>query len=303
MAARYPHVTTKIVRSDPEFGLNPKVANLAGAAAHASYDLTLLSDANVRLENGYTRTIVSELLTHNAHLLTSPVIGDGEDGLGAAIENIQLTSFIAPGMCTALHVGGVSCVVGKSMLFRRSELEELGGLEMVRDFLCEDFVIGQRYIQEGKKVLLSRSPVRNINKHMPVEQFLSRHSRWLKMRVVLHVGGFVADIVSNPNVFAALAWITSGFDADVGLFALSVMGTKLYIDAHLMRTMRGRTMDMRYLALAPVKDLLMGLVWLHACFSRTVIWRGKTLHFGKHSKLIKERALALPVTQPAADER
>lgn len=199
-------------------------------------------------------------------------------------------------MCTALHVGGVSCVVGKAMLFRRTELQQLGGLEMVRDFLCEDFVIGQRYIQAGKKVLLSRTPVRNINKHMPLEQFLSRHSRWLKMRVVLHVGGFLADIGGNPNVFGFLAWLASGLDPDVGLFALSVLGLKLYVDAHLMRTMRGRPMEMRYLALAPVKDLLMGLVWLHACFSRTVIWRGKVLHFGKHSKLIKAGPLAIPAT-------
>lgn len=301
VAARFPDVQTKFVLSDPNFGMNPKVANLAGADAHASYDLALISDANVRLEPGYARAIVSELLAHNAQLLTSPVIGDGEVGFGAAIENIQLTSFIAPGMCTALHVGGVACVVGKAMLFRRSELDSLGGLEMVRDFLCEDFVIGQRYAQENKKVLLSRTPVRNINKRIPLEQFLSRHSRWLKMRVVLHVGGFIADICSNPNVFAALAWVTSGFDAEVGLFCLSVAGLKLYIDAHLMRTIRGRPMEMRYLALAPIKDLLMGLVWLHACFSRTVIWRGKVLHFGRHSKLIKAGPLALPATSTIDD--
>ncbi len=301
VAARHPDVSSKFVLSDPQSAMNPKVANLVGAEAHARYDLTLLSDANVRLEPGYARAVVSELLEHNAQLLTSPVIGDGEDGVGAAIENIQLTSFIAPGMATALHVGGVPCVVGKAMLYRKSELDALGGLDMVRNFLCEDFVIGQRYLQEGKKVLLSRTPIRNINKHMPIEQFLSRHSRWLKMRVVLHVGGFVADIAGNPNVFGLLAWLASGLDADVGLFALSVMGIKLYVDAHLMRTLRGNAMELRYLALGPVKDLLMGLVWLHACFSRTVIWRGKELHFGKHSKLIKAGPIALPATSTLDD--
>ena len=42
-------------------------------------------------------------------------------------EDLQLGAMIAPGTCTALHVAGVTCVIGKSMLLRRSELEALGG--------------------------------------------------------------------------------------------------------------------------------------------------------------------------------
>ncbi|MBC7172655.1 MAG: glycosyl transferase, partial [Polyangiaceae bacterium] len=53
VAARYPHVHTRFVGSDPKFGLNPKVANLEGARAAARHDLVFQSDANVRLRPDY----------------------------------------------------------------------------------------------------------------------------------------------------------------------------------------------------------------------------------------------------------
>ena len=43
----------------------------------------------------------------------------------------------------------------ETMLFRKSELEELGGLELVRDILAEDFVLGRHYQKAGKHVVLS----------------------------------------------------------------------------------------------------------------------------------------------------
>src|SRR5688500_17439275 len=55
LAAEYPHVETRFVHSDAGFGLNPKVANLAGALAAAKHEMILQSDANVRVRRDYLR--------------------------------------------------------------------------------------------------------------------------------------------------------------------------------------------------------------------------------------------------------
>jgi ceramide glucosyltransferase len=293
LAAEHPDVPTRFVTSDEGFGRNPKVANLAGALAAAQYDLVLQSDANVRLRPTFAHGVVSELLEEDASLLTSIVVGVGERSIGAALENLQLTCFIAPAMTSALHLAGIHCVVGKSMLLRKSELAEVGGLERVRDILAEDFVLGREYQRLGKKVVLSARTAENVNEDIPVERFLARHSRWLKMRAVIHVGGFVGDFCANPVTFATLAVIASGF-APWSLAAWPAIALgKLLCDAKLLGMLRA-PMKLRYLLLAPVKDLLMGGVWAYSMFSRSVEWRGVRLRIGKDSRL-RPNDGALPV--------
>jgi ceramide glucosyltransferase len=285
VAADYPHVPTRFVQSDPSFGLNPKVANLAGALRAARHDLVLQSDANVRVRPDYARAVVSELLAQEASLLTSLVVGVGEKTPGAAMENLQLSAFIAPAVCTALHVAGVTCVIGKSMLLRKSELTELGGLEQVRDILAEDFVLGERYQSQGRTVILSRTTVENVNERIGLGRFLSRHSRWLKMRVVIHLGAFVGDLFANPVALAFLAFAASGGKPAFGALLAGLVALKVVGDAYLMRLTRGSAMRLHFLLLSPVKDLLMGAVWLYSCFSRSVRWRGVKLRFGAGSRL------------------
>jgi ceramide glucosyltransferase len=294
VAEGYPHVPVRFVRSDLAFGLNPKVANLAGALHAAQHDLVLQSDANVRVQTDYARRVVAEMLHEDASLLTSLVVGVGERSAGAAMENLQLSAFIAPAVCTALHVAGVRCVIGKSMLLRRSELTELGGLEQVADILAEDFILGERYQEMGRKVVLSTTTVQNVNEHIGIDRFMSRHSRWLKMRVVIHLGAFVGDLFANPVTMATLAVVASGFaPAPLGLLG-GIVAVKVTGDAALMRLTRGHAMRPRFLLLSPLKDLLMGGVWVYSCFSRSVRWRGVKLRFGAQSRLRPDEG-ALPV--------
>lgn len=285
IAAAYPDVDVRFVLSDPEFGLNPKVANLA-AAYHASrYELVMQSDANVRARPGYLEAIVRELLAEKATLLSSIVVGEGERSIGAALENLQLTALIGPSMCTALHVAGVNCVVGKSMLMRKSDIDDLGGLEELRDILCEDFILGQRVQRSGRKVLLSNNMLANVNRDIPVERFFARHSRWLKMRAVIHFGSFIADLFANPVAWSFFAMLASGFErTTVGVF-LGLVALKAAGDAFFMRRLRGHAMPLRLLWVGPFKDLAMALIWPYCAVSRSVEWRGRRLRFGHESRL------------------
>jgi len=286
VAARHPEVSVRFVRSDESFGLNPKVANLVAAVAAARHDLVHQSDGNVRVPPDYLRKIVGELVAAEASVLTSVVVGVGERSWGAAMENIQLSGFIAPAMCLALEAANITCVCGKSMLLRKSELDrDLGGLASVRDVLCEDFVLGERYKALGKRVLLSPTPVHNVNVACGPERFFGRHSRWLKMRITLHLPGFVADLGSNPVALAALAILASGFDAAISLTALAVVLTKAVLDHVAIRLVRA-PIAWRYAWLGTVKDLALFPLWVNAIFSRTVVWRGRRLRFGKNTQLV-----------------
>lgn len=285
VAARYPSIPTRFVISDPAFGLNPKVSNLTSAVDAAVHDLVLQSDANVRVRKSYLREVVSELLAEKASLLSSMVVGTGEKSVGAAMENLQLSAFIAPATCVALYVAGITCVIGKSILFRKSEISEFGGLAEFKDYLAEDFLLGAAYQKGGKKVLLSGTPAENVNAHASIARFMGRHSRWLKMRAVIDLRGFVGDFFANSVSFAFLAMCVSGFSILFVEAFFAVVALKMILDAVMVVRTRGRGMSLSLLWVAPFKDLLMGGIWFYATLSRSVEWRGVKLHLESMSHL------------------
>lgn len=284
VAAEFPGVPTRFVFSDPDFGLNPKVANLHGALRAARYDLVLQSDANVRAAPDYLRKIVSELVHRDGHLLSSMVAGIGERSLGAMLHNLQLSAFIAPGCCLALQFG-IACVIGKSMLFRKSDLAEVGGLELVRDILAEDYVLGRAFQKAGKNVLLSTTTAENVNVDATVEHFIARHARWLKMRAAIHVPGFIADLFGNPTGLALLAFLTSGLDLRFGAALLAITVVKATGDAFLVRRTRGVPLSWPHRLMAPLRDVCMLAIWPYAAFSRSIEWRGVRLRLGWNTRL------------------
>jgi ceramide glucosyltransferase len=291
VARQYPDAQVQFVVSDPAFGKNPKVSNLAGALRAAEHDLVLQTDANVRLRPGYLSAVVAEFLGLRASLLGALVAGTSERSLGAALENVQLSTFITPGICLAYRVFRIPCVIGKSILFRKSELSSVGGLECVKDVLAEDFVLGQVYLRAGKRVALSGLTVDNVNTTTSVRRFADRHTRWLQMRAVVHVPGFFADLFSNAAVFALLAAVCSG-ELRHFVFYLLVVLYKTSVDAWLLTQVRGRALSTQHLLCLPLRDLLQPWLWLTALFSRTTEWRGQRFRLTRGSNLI-----ALPSPQ------
>ena len=290
-AAAYPGAHVRFVVSDAAFGINPKVSNLAGGLLAAEHDLILQTDANVRLRPGYLEAVVREFHARGAGLLGSLIAGAGEHSLGALLDNIQITTFTTPGICLADELVGIPCVIGKSIMYRRGELESLGGLQLVKDVLAEDYVLGELYARAGKSVVLSRLIVDNINVATPVRRFLARHSRWLKMRVVVHLGGFAADLLSNPALFALLAAALGGELPLLGLAALVIL-YKTRVDARFVAQLRSQPLTpMQQLAL-PLRDVLLPCLWIHALFSRTTEWRGRRFRLSAGSHLTPEPSLS-----------
>lgn len=290
LAARHPAIPVRFARSDEGFGLNPKVSNLRGAMRAAEHDLVLQSDANVIAQPDYLARVVEELEGQGGHLLSSLVVGVGERSAGACFENLQLGAMIVPSCCFALHYFGVPCVIGKSMLLRRSDVAKVGGLEAVRDVLAEDYLLGRMFQAAGMKVILSSTVAQNVNQDVSVDRFMSRHARWLKMRSLLHVPAFIADALANPTPWALLAIGLAAWSATpwIAAAALGVVLGKVGLDALALRLSRGSAMGPRAILLGPLKDLLLFSVWPYAAISRSIEWRGTKLRMGWGTKLRKD---------------
>lgn len=299
LAKDFPGVQIRVVTGAPDLGLNPKVSNLSHLSAHACHDWILVSDADVRPGPHYLRRLAAELADPRVGLVSSVLAGVGEESTGASLENLHLGTFVAATVCSVQGFAGRPCVVGKSMLFQRSELESLGGWRSVRDVLAEDYVLGEAFRRAGRRVVLCADPLPVVNRRRTVGAFLSRHLRWAQMRCRIAPWAYGVELLLVPAPWAlavaAVAWPTGARAAGAGL-ALTAVLIQVAAQAALLHSLRGpgRTPVHRLLWL-PVKDFLVLGLWPVGALKRRVWWRGTPLTVGRGSALY-------PASQPVEPE-
>jgi ceramide glucosyltransferase len=299
--ARWPgRFRAVLQRGEP--GMNPKVNQLIGLAAAARHDVLLVSDSNVRAPAGYLRDVAMHLADPRVGLVTHPVAGTGEASLGSALDNLQSAASVGPATIAAQRLSGRDVVVGKSMAFRRRDLERLGGFESVKDVLAEDYVLGVNVSRRlGKRVAIGSIPVMNVNRRRRGREFLSRYGRWCVMqRQIAGTPVYASQILLYPLPFAAAAVALDPGAATIAMAALAV-GMKACLDGAAARALRGSGFGARVLYLSPLKDALFTLGFLRAFFENTVEWRGNRLRVLRGSRL--ERVPAPAVDGPLALER
>lgn len=300
----YPDVNIKLVAGREAEGLNPKVRLLDVLSDVAVHDLLLISDSNVRVDPDYVGALVAEMADPTVGLVSSVLAGDGERTVAAGLENLHLNSFVAGAVCGADILANHPCVVGKSMLLRRSDLQALGGWDRVRDVLGEDYVLGVAFAEAGHRVALSPHVVRTINGGWGLSRFIGRHLRWGQLRRWISPTAYCFEPLLNPVPFAAavvaIAWWGGESGGALSSLAMASIGFKLASDAMLCRRLRGRWPDPLDLALVPAKDLLVAALWGIAWWHREVNWRGNRMRIGPGSRLRPSAGALLPA---AADVR
>lgn len=276
LAARYPQVALKLVIHPGTGAINPKVDNLLGMLPHASHDLLLISDSNVRAPAHYVSEMVETLLADPRNgLVTNLFAGTGENGLGSALENVQLNGFCAAGSALPTLLGD-ALVIGKSMLFSRQVFEALGGFRRVADVLAEDYVMGKLFQHGGYRVRIAPTVLDNVTCGMTVRGFVQRQQRWAMLRSRLRPAAQLVEPLTSPLALLPLAWWGMGPAA-----ALTWMVVLLALrDVGGWVALRGFRRAWLPALLSPARELFMLLVWARAPLKRHVTWRGHKVRLG-----------------------
>jgi ceramide glucosyltransferase len=288
---KYPDRDISLIVEKCNLGLNPKVNNLLPAYRRARHPYVLISDSNVMVDGKYLQEIASHTQDPSVGLVSNVIRGVGGRSIGALFENLHLNSFIIGSVSFLDRFLGMPCVIGKSMLMKKADLESLGGLNAFKDILAEDFVIGREMQRSGKKVALSSHLINNVNEYWGIKRFLNRHTRWGKLRWKIGGTKYFSELLANPVFIASLPVIVSPSRQTLSFVAIIGL-VKILDDALIGRTIHAQSLaigipqpsPLTYF-LVPLKDFIIGILWFVPLLSSTVIWRGNRYFIGKDSRL------------------
>lgn len=277
----HPQLSITIVSGCSSRGYNPKVRLLKSLLARAKHDWILVSDSNVRPEPGYLRAMQAVQSASGASLVHSRLSGVGAKGWGGRLEELQLNTWVT----AAIQLGTLfrrPCVIGKSMLMRRTSLEKVGGFEGVEDVLAEDYCLGQRFHAAGQLVAMCNQPLPVMVGRPGLKGFFNRHVRWGQMRRHLAPAAFLLELFSNPTplFFALVIW------SSPPLAHLALFGVLLKWTGETVLYVKGTHQpSLRTIAVLPARDCLMPLMWCLSATYRRVNWRGTHLRVSAGSRL------------------
>jgi ceramide glucosyltransferase len=201
------------------------------------------------------------------------------------VENAHLNATVVAGVVVPSEVFGHPVAVGKSMMFRRSLIDKVGGLESVAYVLAEDYVIGRMFHEVGFDVRLCPTPVMNVNADSTLSAFFRRQLRWSMIRLRLQPFAFVLEPLTVPLFTAAIVlllgappWWTLGW----------AVGVTAVRDATQWILMRGRQGLVRALVVIPIRELLVVAGWIATFPKRHVTWRGKRVRVSAGTRLYME---------------
>ncbi len=266
-------------------GLNPKVNNLIPAYRVSKYEHILISDSNVVVGKDYLKEIVKPMEDPDVGLVSNMIRGVGGRTIGSLFENLHLNSFIIGSVCFLDKFLKMPCVVGKSMLMRKNDLEAIGGLRSVKDLLAEDYIIGEKMHKNGKKVILSNHIINNVNEYWGLRRFLNRHTRWGRLRWKIGGVKYLSELIGNPVFISCIPmFILEPSKLNIS-FALLTCLIKIIGDFYLGKKTAALINPFVYL-LSPIKDIIIGFIWVVPILSNTVVWRGNRYTIGKDSILL-----------------
>lgn len=264
-----------------QLGSNPKINNLALSYAHAVNDWILISDSNVRVKPNYLKNLVAHV-SAGTGIVTAVIAGTEASGLGGRLEATYLNSFYARWMRVAAQFRR-PCVVGKTMLFRRSMFARFGGIKVLGLYLAEDYMAGEAAQQLGLTVKIASEPVPQHIGEKTFSDFWSRHIRWGRIRKAQAPLAYAIE-----PLFGTLA---SGLMGAWAISSLSTLPMLLVFFLHcsfwlgndwlLHSKLTRQSFYFSDLMAWILRELLAFPLWIHIGIGNHIDWRGQKLRLNR----------------------
>lgn len=274
LVANYPGVDARLLVGRDSVGSNPKLNNVVKGWHAARSDLVIMSDSNALLPPDYVERLL-ERWNDKVGVVSTATVVTRPEGFPSELEGAFMNGFQARWVLAADMVG-YGFALGKTLMWRKSALDRLGGLSVLAEEAAEDIA--------STKVLRG-TPLRPRLAIRPIEQPVGRRSfatmwgrqlRWARLRRAGLAATYLPEIVSG-GLFPILTAIAL---AVVGLFswpAVAAYALGWYaLEALLCAIGRWPLRPMSVLSWL-VRDALIPVLWVGGWIGNSFEWRGNVM--------------------------
>jgi ceramide glucosyltransferase len=272
LQAEYAHVASRLlIVGEPPYA-NAKVWSLAHMTDAAQFDVLVMADSDTRVGPSFLQTIAAEFIDPELGVSTCPYRAVPGASLWSRLEALGMNTEFLSGVIVARMLEGMHFALGPTATARRQALTDIGGWDRLKDYLAEDFVLGNFAAARGWGVILSSYVVEH---HIGSQGFAAnaRHRlRWFRSTRRSRPAGYVGQLFTNPLPLSLLLCAAKPewwpvLVATCLVRALAALATAGWI-------LHDR-LTLRHWFLVPVQDLLSFAFWIAGFFGNTIVWRGR----------------------------
>lgn len=241
LMSKYPTVDARLfVGNAKNIGINPKINNLAQGYDSSKYDLLLISDSGIKMSQNGLIELVEACREDNTGLVHQLPFVTDMPGFAGIVDKIYFGTQHAR-MYLIANILRINCVTGMSCLFRKSVLDDAGGMAALANYLAEDYYLGQVFLSRGWKVKLSSQPTLQNSGTSSVQHFQARMIRWAKLRVSLAPLTMVFEPISECILLGVITSWSVGtlFDWSGAAFILVHLLIWFLLDYILLLVIQG----------------------------------------------------------------
>lgn len=279
LAAEYPQHSIRVIHSTTP-APNAKVGVLIDLARQAQHPVLLVNDSDILVPAGYLTEVVAPLADPAIGIVTCLYRARG-DSISARWEALGIAVDFAPSVLVAPLVGVREFGLGATLVFRRAELDRIGGFATLAPYLADDYQLARHITHLGQRAYMSRVVVDTALGDDTWSGVWAHQVRWARTIRVSRGDGYLGLPVTHAGLWALLA-LAAGYP----LLALAAVLMR-WLSAALAGVFVLRSpLALAAFWLAPVWDCWAFAVWLAGLTGNTVQWRDRSLRLDSAGRIV-----------------
>jgi len=262
LMAQHPQAGARLLVGDERVSNNPKLNNVLKGWQAASHDWIVLADSNVLMPRDYIERLLANWRPDTG-LVASPPVGCRPQGIWAELECAFLNTYQARWQYLADTLG-FGFAQGKTMLWRRADLERAGGIAALANEVAEDAASTKIVRGAGLRVRLIDRPLLQPLGYRSAAEVWSRQVRWARLRRASFFLYFLPEALSGgvlPMIALGFVCAALGWPVALGVGAL---GTLWYGGEMLLAAAAGWHSSALYPLYGLARDLLLPFLFVTA---------------------------------------
>lgn len=280
---RFPDRNIELFVCQPILGANAKVSALRYLQQRAEHPFWIISDADVFAPPDLLSELVQKFQNPDVALVNCFYQLPPAKTAAMLWENIGVNADFWSQVCQSNSLKPMNFALGAVMAVRRGEIEMIDGFQPLLNHLADDYQLGRRLADKGKRIELCNLVVECREGSKGFIDVWKHQLRWARTIRVCQPGPYFASILSNTSIWA-LAWLFVAPNSRLAPFCLFVrLVTAIHNEYRLTRSAAQGLEGL----LAVAKDVAQFFVWLCAFVGNTVVWRGEKFRVKRGGELVR----------------